>query len=706
MTEKLNQTEKITSLRARAEALLDEVPADPAAMAPDEIRALAHELATHQIELEIQNEELREAQVRLAEVRDKYSNLYDYAPVAYISLNQHGLISEANLTACTLLGMERQTLLNEPFSRYTAPGQENIFFSIRKTAIEQKEKQTCELQMKCQDGTLFDAEITMVPFAADDGSHEQLRMTLVNITERKEAEKALAEKNRLNSLLLDSLPHPAMLIRKDRTVLAVNRLAREAGAKVGHPCWQSFGHSNFISDESKKYLADHGAAPPGGTHCHFCRMEECFGSSSWANDPTVYAWDKVWDTYWVALDKNTYLHYAIDVTVLRRTEEQLRQTEKMNAIGLLAGGIAHDLNNQLAPVLGYADMLAQKLDDEKLKKYAEGIIAGGRHCADRVQQLLAFARKGILDAMVPVDIHQTIREVSEFLKQGIDKRIRIHQHLDAAMPTAIGDKAQLQSIILNLALNAAAAMPNGGDLTFSTDTAELDEPFCKEHPFTPEAGRFLKIAVSDTGTGMNEDTQKRIFEPFFTTRGPGEGTGMGLASVYGSVERHKGTITVESEPEKGSTFTIYLPLIEAEKRKSTTTITRRSVVEKTARILLVDDEDIVREIAADMLSELGHKVTVIDDSKKAVEHYKESWQDIDLVIMDMMMPELSGSETFIAMHNINPDIKSIICSGYDLNPEVQELLKKGVMAFVHKPFEQAELSGKVAQVLQGEKALR
>jgi len=382
-------------------------------------------------------------------------------------------------------------------------------------------------------------------------------------------------------------------------------------------------------------------------------------------------------------------------------EEQLRQSEKMQAIGQLAGGIAHDFNNQLAGVLGYADMLENHLEDEKLSRYATSIKKGAKRAAELTKQLLAFSRKG-KNLSVPVEIHKVIGEVASILEHSIDKRIKIQQVLKASPAVTVGDPTQLQNAILNIALNARDAMPRGGELIFETDIAEFDEDFCKGHPYEVDAGGYLKISVTDNGCGMDAETQKHIFEPFYTTKEVGKGTGMGLASVYGTVRNHGGSISVYSEVGHGhgTAFRIYLPLAE-DVRNDENANTRSNPTTGTARILLVDDEGVIRELAAEMLRGWGYKVTVCNDGKEAVKFYESSWQNIDLVILDMVMPELGGRDTFIAMREINPDVRAILSSGYSINGEAQAILDEGVMAFVGKPFSQAELSEKVAQVLRG-----
>lgn len=249
----------------------------------------------------------------------------------------------------------------------------------------------------------------------------------------------------------------------------------------------------------------------------------------------------------------------IDVTERKQLEERLRQSEKMDAIGQLAGGIAHDFNNQLVGIMGYSEMLYKKLDDENLKSFAENILKASKRAADLTGNLLAFARKGKYRE-VQVDVHGIIDEVVVMLEHSIDKRIDIRKMFKADGAVIAGDPTQIQNALLNLAINARDAMPSGGELLFSTDTVKIDEYFNKLHAQKLPEGNYMKICVSDNGTGMDSDMIKHVFEPFFTTKESGKGTGLGLASVYGTVKSHKGVIDVQSEPGHGTTFNIYFPV--------------------------------------------------------------------------------------------------------------------------------------------------
>lgn len=274
-----------------------------------------------------------------------------------------------------------------------------------------------------------------------------------------------------------------------------------------------------------------------------------------------------------------------DITARRNVEERLRQSEKMTAIGQLAGGIAHDFNNQLSPVIGYADMLLKRLDDPTLRRFTENICTASRRAADLTDQLLAFSHKGKY-LTIPVDIHKAIAEVISILEHSIDKRISIKQVLDANPHKVLGDPTQLQNALLNLAVNARDAMPDGGKLTFATSIVHLQaDQIAPEMP----SGQYLQLSVADTGCGMAEETQKHIFEPFFTTKKVGKGTGLGLASVHGAIHNHHGSVSVKSREDEGTTITLHFPLLECPDSPKNED-TSETQANSNEHILIVDDE--------------------------------------------------------------------------------------------------------------------
>jgi len=390
-----------------------------------------------------------------------------------------------------------------------------------------------------------------------------------------------------------------------------------------------------------------------------------------------------------------------DISYRKQIEEQLRQSEKLQAIGALAGGIAHDFNNQLGCIMGYADMLSAKLaKDEKLNRYTRVIIESTQHAAVLTEQLLAFARKGKY-RVAEVDVNRLISDVVSLLEHSMDKRIRIHRDFRVDPAAVMGDASQLQNALLNLALNARDAMPEGGDLTFSTEAFTV-EPGSR-HNTTSEVlpGRYVRISVTDTGVGMDAEVQKHLFEPFFTTKGQGKGTGMGLAAVHGTVRGHHGAIAAYSEKGRGSTFRIYLPLAggAAVEAASPAPGAQSAAASRSARVLVVDDIANMREMTAAMLRSLGHQVVMRSNGREAVEYYVEKWRETDLVVLDIVMPEMGGREAFARMREINPQARVLLCSGYSVTGEAQEMLDQGAVGFLQKPFPMQSLADQVARAL-------
>lgn len=383
---------------------------------------------------------------------------------------------------------------------------------------------------------------------------------------------------------------------------------------------------------------------------------------------------------------------------LRQREELLHQLEKMEAIGQLAGGIAHDFNNQLVGILGCADLLKSSLTEDRSRfDLADTIVKTAKRSSHLTKQLLDFARKGKYQS-VPVSIHTVISEVVSILEHSIEKNIKIKQHLDAQQPIINGDPAQLENSFLNLALNARDAMPGGGELIFKTRNIKLTKSFCKQIPFGLEPGQFVEISVTDTGIGMDAETQKRVFEPFFTTKERGRGTGMGLAAVYGIIKTHNGAIGIHSEVGQGTTFKVYFPITPPEKGPSKPKIDKQRST-GPAKILLIDDEPVVCEAVSKMLNTKGHEVIACINGVEAVRHFRKSWEEIDLVILDIIMPEAKASDIFEIMQKINPKVRVLISSGYSIDGEAQKIIDNGALGFIQKPFSVEELSQKIDEII-------
>ncbi len=404
-----------------------------------------------------------------------------------------------------------------------------------------------------------------------------------------------------------------------------------------------------------------------------------------------------WDVDAVELAESRFLCFAKDVTAQVEMEDRLRQAEKMQAIGQLAGGIAHDFNNMLGGILGAVDLLENYLlDDPKGRRFHRMVVDSATRAADLTDKLLTFARKQPL-AGNAVDLHRTLKDTIELLRRTIDRRIVVTLDQQAECSHIIGDASQLENVFLNLCINAAHVMPEGGAIAIRTRNQQLGDDACRNSLFDLEPGPHIEVHVDDTGCGIAPENLPRLFEPFFTTKRRGEGTGLGLAAAFGAVQQHGGAITVSSELGKGTSFRVLLPLTEAVDDTEPSAPTRE--VLGTGRILVVDDEEVNREIASEILEGLGYDVLVAYDGQHAVDIFQRQADEIDLVLLDMVMPRMNGRDCFFALREMRPDIRVVVSSGYTRNTELKEMQDSGLSGIIHKPFQGVELSHVVHDAL-------
>jgi signal transduction histidine kinase/CheY-like chemotaxis protein len=380
-------------------------------------------------------------------------------------------------------------------------------------------------------------------------------------------------------------------------------------------------------------------------------------------------------------------------------QELLHQSQKMDAIGQLTGGIAHDFNNMLAAISGYAELIKLRFasDNETLEKYASGIYNAAQNAAELTSKLLTFARKGELETL-PVDLDILIKNVTNILTHTIDKRIVVELNTEADNSVVMGDAAQLQNSLLNLALNAKDAMPEGGVITISTQRVNLDNCFIKDHSCGVEPGEYILMCVQDTGIGMDRTTLSHVFEPFFTTKPQGKGTGLGLSMVFGTVKSHGGHVEIVSTVGVGTKVLVYLPAthVSSYVPNVDTVVTKGS-----GFVLLIDDEYMVSDVAAEMICDMGYKIKTCADGIEGIAYYREHSKNIDFVILDLMMPKMSGSDCLKELKLINPSVKVIIASGYAGKEDVRNLVGLGNLTFLQKPFTRKTLSDAAALIMLG-----
>lgn len=390
-----------------------------------------------------------------------------------------------------------------------------------------------------------------------------------------------------------------------------------------------------------------------------------------------------------------------DISKRKRAEEQRDQLEailvesrKMESIGTLAGGIAHDFNNILMGIQGLTSLMLLNIDSYHPHfEHLQGIEDCVKSAAELTRQILGFARSGKYEVKT-TDLNRLVDRSSEMFGR-TRKEIVIHRRLQEGVWPADVDRVQIEQVLMNLYINAWQAMPAGGNLYLTSANVVLDEKFVTPYGINP--GKYVKIVVRDTGTGMDEKTRQRIFEPFFTTKEMGRGTGLGLASSYGIIRNHSGIIAVSSETFRGSTFTIYLPASRNEVVKVVDV--EQDVIEGNETILLVDDEEIVLGVGKEMLQVVGYTVLIARGGKEAIEAYGENKDRIAMVILDMIMPDLGGGETFEGLKSINPGVKVLLSSGYSLEGEATRILNRGCRGFLQKPFSLNDLSQKVREIL-------
>lgn len=393
-----------------------------------------------------------------------------------------------------------------------------------------------------------------------------------------------------------------------------------------------------------------------------------------------------------------------EITERKRAEKEKYQLEakllvsqKREAIGTLAGGVAHDFNNLLMTIQGNTSIMLNRVKKEdpfaKMLGDIEYQIERG---ATLVHQLLGYASKGVME-IKPVDLNELVLNTSETLRR-TRKDISINYQLEPALPPVKADEGQIERVILNLFVNAADAMPNGGSLNLSTRIANKND--CKNHIYIIPGQDYAIFNVSDNGIGMTEHTAKRIFDPFFTTKEIGRGTGLGLASAYGILEKHRGAITAVSKLGEGTTFSVFLPLTKESASK--TTEIPPDLAEGSETVLFVDDETSIVDVASQMIENLGYRVFQATSGEEAIDIFQGRHSEIDLVILDIIMPSMGAGEIFDKIKEINPDIKVLLASGFSQNAYANKILERGGNGFIHKPFNSKQISKKLREILDSQ----
>ena len=516
------------------------------------------------------------------------------------------------------------------------------------------------------------------------GAIESIR----DITEKKKFEEALKESEEKYRLLVEHA-NDAIFIAQDERLRFVNPKAEKitgyAAEELAQMPFVDIIHPedrNIVLERHKKRL--NGEAPPS---IYPFRIINRFGETlSVELNVVLLKWE----------GRPATLNFLRDTTEQKQLEAQLQQAQKMEAMGTLAGGIAHDFNNLLMAIQGRVSIAMMDKDSSHSDfEHLKGIERHVESAVTLTRQLLGFARGGKYEVK-PTDLNEIVQKQNKMFGR-TKKEITIKGTYEENLWPVEADRGQIEQVLLNLYVNAWQAMPGGGDLYLETENVIIGDDYPK--PFIVEPGEYVKISVRDMGIGMDKATRERIFDPFFTTKEMGRGTGLGLASAYGIIKNHGGFINVYSEKGHGTIFNIYLPAslkdVIEEKRSA------GDPLRGSETVLFVDDEDMIIEVAEELLKWLGYKTLIAGSGKEAIEVYEAHKERIDIVILDMIMPDMSGSEVYDRLKHINPEVKVLLSSGYTIDGAASEIVNRGCNGFIQKPFKIKELSQKLREILDG-----
>jgi PAS domain S-box-containing protein len=680
------------------------IDVDLEALSAEEVRRLLHELRVHQIELEMQNEELRRAQGELEASRARYFDLYDLAPVGYCTLSEKGLILEANLTAAALLGVARSALLKQPLTRFILPEDQDIYYLHRKQLFESGRPQVCELRMVRQDApdSFLWARLEATVAQDDESGVPVWRAVMSDITERQQAEEALRQLKEFNESIVQNVSEGILMTDAQGIVTFVNpALAALLGYApeelLGQP-WQVM----VPPDQQAIAQAADERRTAGQADRYELTLQRKDAPGLRGAAPETVTVLVSGSPRFDAKTGQTCGTLAVftDITDLKRLEEQVHQQERLAAVGQLAAGIAHDFNNVMAVIVLASQMLQQSphLSDQNSRRYLAMIRDRADHATRLIGQILDFGRRSYMER-VPLDLLPLIKDTIKLLERTLPENIRLELAHDRDTYMISGDPTQLQQALMNLSINARDAMPSGGRLQFALSSLVVHTG---APPLLPDVapGDWACLAVSDTGCGIAPEHLPHLFEPFFTTKGPDKGTGLGLSQVYGIVKQHEGAVDVRSRPGAGTTFFLYLPLRALPALDVPLLPAAEPALGGTETILLVEDERVLREVVADMLEEMGYQVLAVGSGSQALT-LLEQGQPIDLLLSDMVMPGLSGLDLYRALRRRQPAMKGLIMTGYALGGAgYEELLQEG-MDWIQKPFDIDDLDVKIRTVLAG-----
>ncbi|HKY44329.1 MAG TPA: PAS domain S-box protein [Pyrinomonadaceae bacterium] len=624
-------------------------------------------------------EALQRSQKELADIKFAL----DESAIVAIT-DQRGIINYVNDKFCEISKYSRDELLGQDHRIINSAYHPKEFIRELWTTIASGKVWRGEIRNRAKDGSFYWVDTTIVPFLNSEGKPYQYVAIRSDITERKRAEERIREQ----AALLDQAQDAILVRDLDLNILFWNKGAEKI---YGWTTEEVIGTKNFFKESPKQFEAARQTVIANGEwHGEFRQTRrdgaEIIVESRW----TLVRDEKG--------QPKSILVINTDVTEKKRIESQFLRAQRMESIGTLAGGIAHDLNNVLSPILMAIDMLQIRTTDEASKKWLDVLRTNAERGGDMVRQVLSFAR-GVEGERVALQPKHLIKEIVKILRETLPKSIEISFQIPNNLWIISADATQMHQVLMNLCVNARDAMPEGGSISVKAENVLLDENYARMH-LEAKPGRFVMISVSDTGPGMSQEIQSRIFEPFFTTKEMTKGTGLGLSTALTIVKSHGGFINVYSELHKGSQFTLYIPAVDTPGAADNAALQTDLPLGHGELILVVDDEESIREITRGTLETFGYSVLTASDGTEALALYADKKNEIAAVLTDMVMPFMDGPATIRALQRMNPEVRIIAASGLGAGQRASEVALEGVSVFLNKPYTAEKLLNTLAQVLK------
>ena len=653
--------------------------------------------------LEAEIRALKQREGELSRDQRRFHTIFDSMTEIYFELDLKGNLINFNPSLVKISGYSADELIGKNYRDYTTPGTADLLYKMYSGIYATGKSETIsEYEVVLRDGSSRFLEMSAYLITAADGRPIGFSGLARDITERKKTEESL-KKSRLRYRQLYKEAHRAEEIYQsllNSSADAILLTNTELKVIFANPAFtRIFGWSApELADGDLSHIPKPLKAP-------FIRMMEKvlemdtplhgFETQRYTRDGRLLD---------VSLSASRYSDHAgdpagillilRDISDAKKYQWHMEQAQRMESLGTLAGGVAHDFNNLLMGIQGRLSLLMiRKKDTDEDYKHLKEIEDYVNRAADLTRQMLGIARSGKYEVKT-TDINALIKAQNQLFGR-TRKEITIHEDFASDLRPAEVDRHQIDQVLLNMYVNASHAMPQGGSLFIRTANVILDADATEPHHVKP--GPYIRIAVTDTGEGMDKAVQKRIFEPFFSTKERGRGTGLGLASAYGIIKNHDGFITVYSEKGKGSTFNIYLPASARQAEQEAPP--RTDLIEGSGTILLVDDEEMILTVAAEMMETLGYTVMTTSDGQEAARIFKEKKDGIGMVILDLVMPGMGGGDVFDQLKAVDPEVKVLLSSGYSIDGQAAAIMKRGCRGFIQKPFTIQELSHKIHEIL-------